>query len=85
MAHLKRSIIEVKAEEKCLAHTLIIAVARLTNDPDYKAYRQGRKIHPVVDRLLEVTGIDLTEGGGYPELILFKNIIKAIASSCMMA
>jgi hypothetical protein len=34
MAHLKRSIIEVKAEENCLAHALIISIARLTNDPD---------------------------------------------------
>jgi hypothetical protein len=28
MAHLKKSIIEVKAEENCLAHALIIAVGR---------------------------------------------------------
>jgi hypothetical protein len=33
MAHLKRSIIEVKAEENCLAHALIIAVARLMTIP----------------------------------------------------
>jgi hypothetical protein len=37
MAHLKKSIITVTAEDNCLAHALIIAVARLTNDPDYKA------------------------------------------------
>jgi hypothetical protein len=66
MTHLKKSIIEVKAEENCLAHALIIAVARLTNDPDYEEYRKGLKIHPVVGRLLEVTGIDLTNGGGVP-------------------
>ena len=62
----KRSIITVKAEENCLAHALIIAIARLTNDPNYKAYRQGRKIRPVVKQLLESTGIDLTQGGGIP-------------------
>jgi hypothetical protein len=76
MAHLKRSIIEVKAEENCLAHSLTIAVARLTNDPNYKAYMQGRKFRPVVDRLLEVTGIDLTNGGGVPELTLFQEHFK---------
>jgi hypothetical protein len=76
MAHLKNSIIEVKAEKNCLAHALIIAVARLTNDPDYIAYRKGRKNHPVVDRLLKVTGIDLTQGGGYPELIRFQEHYK---------
>jgi hypothetical protein len=78
MAHLKRSIIEVKAEENCLAHALIIAVERLTNDPNYKAYMQGRKFRPMVDRLLECTRIDLTNGGG-----VFKNISKSIELSCM--
>jgi hypothetical protein len=76
MAHLKKSIIEVKADENCLAHALIIAVARLTNDPDYIAYRKGRKIHPVVDRLLEVTGIDLRYGGGVTELTRFQEHYK---------
>jgi hypothetical protein len=47
MVHLKRSIIEVKAENNCLAHALVIAVAKLTNDRDYKAYIQGRKIRPL--------------------------------------
>ena len=38
MAHLKRSIVEVKTEENCLAHALVIAVAEAENDPNYKAY-----------------------------------------------
>jgi hypothetical protein len=66
MAHLKSSIIEVKGEENCLTHALIIAIARLTNDSNYVAYRKGRKIRPMVDRLLELTGIDLTNDGGIP-------------------
>jgi hypothetical protein len=66
MVHLKRSIVEVKGEENCLAYALIISNAKLTNDPDYKALRQGRKIRPVVDHLLATTGIDLSNGGGYP-------------------
>jgi hypothetical protein len=37
MAHLKRSISEVKAETNCLAHALIIAIARVTNDPNYNS------------------------------------------------
>jgi hypothetical protein len=72
MAHLKKSIVEVKAEKNCLAHALVLAIAKLTNDPNYKAYRQGRKIRPVVDNLLATTGIDLTTGGGIPELIEFQ-------------
>ena len=43
MAHLKRSIEEVMAEEKCLVHALVIAIARVTNDPNYSAYRIGQK------------------------------------------
>jgi len=37
MAHLKSSIVEVKVEENCLAHALIIAIARVENDANYKA------------------------------------------------
>jgi hypothetical protein len=37
MAHLKRSIVEVKAREYCLAHALVISIAKLTNDSNYKA------------------------------------------------
>jgi len=48
MAHLKRSIVEVKAEQNCLAHALVITIAKVDNDPNYKAYRHGRKIRPVV-------------------------------------
>jgi len=38
MAHLKRNIIEIKDETNCLAHVLIIAVVRITNDPNYTSY-----------------------------------------------
>ena len=72
MAHLKKCIVEVKAKEKCLAHALVIAVAKLTKDPDYKAFRQGRQIRPRVDRLLDTTGIDLTKGGAIPEVTRFQ-------------
>jgi hypothetical protein len=46
MAHLERSIIEVKAENNCLAHALNIAITRVTNNPNYKAYRQRRSFFP---------------------------------------
>jgi len=59
MVHLKRSIVQVKAETNCLAHALIIAKAKVDGDPNYNSYRRGYKIGPVVDRLLETTGIDL--------------------------
>ena len=74
----KESIVEVKAEENCLAHALIIAIARVENDANYTAYRQGRKIRPVVEALLQQTGIDLTRCGGSPNLSDVKNIFATI-------
>ena len=32
LAHLKKSIIQVKATENCLAHALVIVIARIDND-----------------------------------------------------
>jgi len=43
IAHIKRRIVEVKAKEICVEHALVIAVVRVTNDPDFQAYRHGRK------------------------------------------
>jgi hypothetical protein len=69
----KRSIVKVKAEENCLAHALIIAIAKLNNDPDYESFRKGyKKILPNVQHLLTATGIDLSRGGGLPELARFQ-------------
>jgi hypothetical protein len=44
MAHVKKSVIEIKAEEYSLPHALIIGIARLTKDPNYNSYRRGYKI-----------------------------------------
>jgi hypothetical protein len=61
-----------------LAHALVVAIAKFTNDPDYNAFIQGRKIHSVEDRLLATTGNDLTNGRGIPELIKFKEHFKRV-------
>ena len=71
MAHVKHSIINVKAETNCLAHALIIAIARLTMDPNYNSYRDGRKIRPEVQNLLKTTRINLENGGGVREIQQF--------------
>ena len=59
---------EMNAEEKCLAHALVITIAKVDKDPNYKANTQDRKICHVVEILLETTGIDLSNGAGIPEL-----------------
>jgi hypothetical protein len=76
LIHLKRSIVRVKAEKNCLAHALIIAIARITGDPNYKSYSNGYKLGPVVQQLLETTGISLEGGGGIPELTRFQDHFK---------
>jgi hypothetical protein len=63
----------VIAEKNCLAHALIIPIAKITNDPNYVAYRKGWKIHQVVDILLATTGINLENGGGISELGKFQD------------
>jgi hypothetical protein len=76
LAHLKKSIVEVKAEENCLAHALIIAIAKIENVADYNSYRRGRRIRPAVQQLLETTGIDLSGGAGIPELSRFQEYFR---------
>jgi len=41
LAHLKKSIVKVKSETNCLAHAIVIAIAKITNDPNYTSYRKG--------------------------------------------
>ena len=65
-ARLKKSIVQVKAESNCLAHALIIAKAKVDGDSNYESYRHGYKLRPIVDRLLETTGINLSTAGEYP-------------------
>jgi hypothetical protein len=62
----------VNADENCLAHALVVAIAKVENDPNYNAYRKGRKIRPVVQQILETRVIDLSNGGGIPQLEPFQ-------------
>ena len=73
IAHLKKSIVRVQNETNCLAHALIIAIAKQNNDPSYASYRKRRKIYPKVDQLLATAGISLENGGGIPELERFQD------------
>ena len=65
MTHLEMEYCRSK-NSNCLAHALIIGIAKATNNPNYKAFRQGRKIRPIVQHLLETTGIDLDNGADIP-------------------
>jgi len=65
MAHLKTSIIEVKAEVNCLAHALIIAIARVGKDSKYDLacpYSRSRACHnrrPVTTSVSKALNLEL--------------------------
>ena len=80
MVHLKKSIVQVKSETNCLAHALIIAIAKVKNDPNYKAYRQRRKIYPKVDQLFAATGTNHDHGGGIPNSNVFRTIFGTVGT-----
>jgi hypothetical protein len=75
LSQLIRSIVEVKNNDSCLAHALVIAIARVTQDPNYIAYRKGRKIKPKVDELIAASGLNLSNGVGIPELEILQNYL----------
>jgi len=62
LSAIKRSI--VKAAFLCLAHALIIAMARVNGDPKYKSYKNGYGLKKPVEQLLKATGVDSPNGGG---------------------
>jgi hypothetical protein len=62
LSAIKKSIVVVKAVFLCLAHALIIAMARVNGDPKYKSYRNGYQLEKPVDDLLQASGVDLSNG-----------------------
>ena len=65
---IKRSIVVVRAAFLCLAHALIIALARVNGDSKYVSYRKGYQLDKRVEDLLKATSVDLSNGGGLEEL-----------------
>ena len=55
MAHPKKIIVELKVQQKTLAHSPLLAIAKVENDPHFKAYGQGRIICHEVQTLLKTT------------------------------
>jgi len=72
---IKKSIVVVKAAFLCLAHALIIAMARVNGDPKYESYSHGRCLKQPVEEHL-VSGVELSNGGGFEELRLFQEYLS---------
>jgi hypothetical protein len=68
--------VEVNSENNCLAHSLVIAKARLDKAPEYNLYHRGCRIRPVLENLLQTIGIDLQYDGSMSELERFQEYFK---------
>jgi hypothetical protein len=84
LSAIKRSIVVVKAAFLCLAHALVIAIARVNSDPKYASYRNGYGLKNPVEELFKVSGVDLSNGGGLEELQQFKTTFQIIKLLCLM-
>jgi len=65
MSTIKWSNVVVKTAFRSLAQALIIAMAKVNGDPNYKSYRNGRGYIKPVQHLLSASGVDLRNGGGF--------------------
>jgi hypothetical protein len=76
LSAVKRSIVVVKAAFLCLAHALIIAMARVNGDPKHATYKDGKCLEKPVEGLLKASGVDLSDGGGLEELEQFQDYLS---------
>jgi hypothetical protein len=76
LSAIKKSIVTVKAAVLCLAHALIIAIARVNNDPKYASYRDGYGLRQPVEDLLNASGVNLSNRGGLEELQQFSSTFR---------
>ena len=60
----------------CLAHALIIAMAKVNWYPKYKSYRVGYSLKQPVQDQISGSGIDLTNGGGFKILEQFQDYLS---------
>ena len=76
----------MKAALLCLAHALIISMARMNGDPKYPLYRHGKCMKNPVEDLLKASGVDLSNGEGFEELEKFQEYLsdhKIVAFYCL--
>ena len=76
LSAIKTSIVTVKAVFMCLAHALIIAMAKVNDDSKFKSYRDGYGLKEPVEKLLKASGVDLSNGGGFKELQQFQEYLS---------
>ena len=75
LSAIKTSIVVVKAAFLCLAHALVIAMAKVNSDSKNELYRHGKALKKLVEELLKVSGVDLSNGGDLEELQQFQEYL----------
>jgi hypothetical protein len=84
LSAIKKSIVVVKGAFLCLAHALIIAMARVNNDPKYALYRHGKGLMQPVEELIKASGVDLSNGGGLKSFNSFNSTFRITKLLCLM-
>ena len=76
LSAIRKSIVVVKAKFLCLAHALIIVMARVICDPKYASYRERYGLKKPVENLLSASSVQLTNGGCLKELEQFQKYLS---------
>jgi len=84
LSAIKRSVVVVKAAFLCLAHALIIAMAKVNGDSKYESYRQGWCLKEPVEELLNASGVYLSNGGGLKNFNSFNSTFRTTKLLCLM-
>jgi hypothetical protein len=83
LSAIKKSILTVKAAFLCLAHALIIAMAKVNDDSNFKLYSNGRCLKEPVLELLKASGVDLSNGGGLKNFNSFRSTFRITKLLCL--
>jgi hypothetical protein len=84
LSAIKKSIVVVKAAFLYLAGAIIIAMARVNNDPMHKSYRDGCGLHKPVEEFFNASGVDLSNDVGFEELQQFQQYLMITKLLCLM-
>ena len=66
----------MKAAFLYLAYALIIAMAKVNGDSKFKSYINGKCLKEPVEELLNASGVDLSNGGGFKVLQQFQQYLS---------
>jgi len=84
LSAIKKSIFVVKAAFLCMAHALVIAMARVNSDPKYESYRHGRCLNIPVEELLKALVLIYPMAEALKNFSSFKTTFRIIKLLCLM-